>query len=102
VNDLEALRRDRDAARAELARVRAERDQLRLDLLRVSLPEPNSDRVAELTALRAQVARLSTLSVDLQRELDAHRATVSWRITAPLRMIRARHSAGNTRSISSV
>jgi chromosome segregation ATPase len=87
--ELEALRRDRDNARAELARLRTERDQLRVNQLEV--PEPDSDLHAELAALRSEVARLSVRAADLQRELDAHRATVSWRITAPLRTLRAWH-----------
>lgn len=87
---IEVLRRERDEARAELDRVRAERDQLRMDLLRAQLPQPDSDHLAELAALRAQVAQLAVRSADLQRELDAHRATVSWRITAPLRAVRLR------------
>ncbi|MFL6142719.1 MAG: hypothetical protein ACJ72N_12735 [Labedaea sp.] len=85
-----ALRRDRDAARAELARLRVERDQLRMDLVGVAAPAPDSDHFAELAALRAQVAELSARSTELRRELDAHRATVSWRITAPLRAFRQR------------
>ncbi len=87
MTDVEALRRDRDDARAELARLRTERDQLRVNQL--ELPEPASDVYAELAALRTRVARLSVRAADLQRELDAHRATVSWRITAPLRAFRA-------------
>jgi hypothetical protein len=83
MTDVEALRRDRDDARAELARLRTERDQLRVNQLEV--PEPVSDVYAELAALRTRVAQLSVRVADLQRELDAHRATVSWRITAPLR-----------------
>lgn len=87
--DLDALRRDRDQTRAELARVRTERDQLRVN----ALPEQStvdSDERAELVALRARVAELSAQVAELRRELDAHRATISWRITAPLRAVRAR------------
>jgi chromosome segregation ATPase len=87
MTDVEALRRDRDDARAELARLRTERDQLRVNQL--EMPEPASDVYAELAALRSQVARLSVHAADLQRDLDAHRATVSWRITAPLRGFRS-------------
>jgi predicted nucleic acid-binding Zn-ribbon protein len=86
--EIDALRRDRDNARAELARLRTERDQLRVNQLEV--PEPPSDIYAELAALRSEVARLSVRAADLQRELDAHRTTVSWRITAPLRRFRTR------------
>lgn len=74
----------------ELARLRAERDQLRMDLLAVQAPMSDSDVHAELVELRARVAELAELAERLRRELDAHRATVSWRITAPLRAIRAR------------
>ncbi|HEV2780598.1 MAG TPA: hypothetical protein VGX25_14505 [Actinophytocola sp.] len=84
--DLDALRRDRDQARAELDRVRAERDQLLAD--RTSVPGPDSDAHAELAVLRARVAELSVRAEHLRRELDAHRATISWRITAPLRAVR--------------
>ena len=87
--EVEALRRERDRAVTELDAVRAERDQLRVDLLRAGQPaDPDSDTYAELASLRARVAELSVLAADLQRELDAHRATVSWRVTAPLRAVR--------------
>jgi predicted nucleic acid-binding Zn-ribbon protein len=84
--ELDALRHDRDKARAELDRLRVERDQLRVNQLAAA--EPASDLYAELVALRSEVARLSVHAADLQRDLDAHRATVSWRITAPLRRLR--------------
>jgi hypothetical protein len=87
-SELEALRRDRDNARAELARLRVERDQLRINA--VERARPDSDLHAELAALRTRVAELSVQADGLRRELDAHRATVSWRITAPLRTFRAR------------
>jgi cell division protein FtsB len=90
MSDVEAVRRDRDQARAELARVRSERDQLRVDLLRASVPDPDSDHHAELASLRAQVVELAARVTDLERELAAHRATISWRITAPLRAVRRR------------
>ncbi|MFJ9784457.1 hypothetical protein ACIRSS_33120 [Amycolatopsis sp. NPDC101161] len=86
--ELDALRRDRDLARQELERTRLERDQLRMDLLQAELtlhgadlPElvPTDDRDAE--QLRRQVAELA-------QELEAHRQTISWRVTAPLRTVR--------------
>jgi hypothetical protein len=86
--ELDALRRDRDLARQELDRTRLERDQLRMDLLQAELtlhgadlPEiaPTDDRDAE--QLRRQIAELT-------QELEAHRQTISWRVTAPLRTVR--------------
>jgi len=82
---------DSAALRAELDRVRAERDQLLVDQL-PSTDRPASDVYAELATLRARVAALSTKVLDLQRELDAHRSTISWRITAPLRALRNRRA----------
>jgi phage shock protein A len=80
---------DAEALRAELARVRAERDQLLVNQLPIT-DRPPSDAYAELATLRAQVAELSARVLDLQRELEAHRATISWRITAPLRALLGR------------
>jgi uncharacterized protein involved in exopolysaccharide biosynthesis len=87
--DIETLRQQRDQARAELARLRVERDQLAMNQLPAT-DRSDSDTFAELTSLRARVGALSVQARDLQRDLDAHRATISWRITAPLRAFRAR------------
>ncbi|MFG1646395.1 hypothetical protein ACGFMK_39500 [Amycolatopsis sp. NPDC049252] len=86
--ELDALRRDRDLARQELERTRTERDQLRMDLLQAELalhgadlPEVVEHDHREAEQLRRQVA-------DLSQELDAHRQTLSWKVTAPLRTVR--------------
>jgi hypothetical protein len=81
MTDVEVLRR-------ELARLRTERDLLRVNQLET--PPPDSDVYAELISLRTRVSQLSVHAANLQRELDAHRATISWRITKPLRSFRAR------------
>lgn len=93
VPDGDILRDQRDEARAELDRVRAERDQLLVNQL-PSTAAPASDVYAELATLRARVAALSVRVLDLERELDEHRATISWRITAPLRAFRRRGRPG--------
>jgi chromosome segregation ATPase len=92
--ELDALRRERNLARDEVSRLRAERDQLRMDLLRAELmlgqgeaPASGED-FGELHHLRARVAELAAHGAHLQHELDAHQATVSWRVTAPLRAVR--------------
>jgi chromosome segregation ATPase len=84
----------RDSLRAELKTCREERDKLRLALLDAELVvsagvvdadilpggEPSADRQRLLNAER--------LAAEMARELDATRRTVSWRVTAPLRIVR--------------
>jgi len=83
----------RDSLRAELKTCREERDKLRLALLDTELAvsagggadvppggEPSADRQRLLNAER--------LAAEMARELDATRRTVSWRVTAPLRVVR--------------
>ncbi|MEU8415401.1 hypothetical protein AB0C24_21655 [Amycolatopsis japonica] len=84
----------RDSLRAELKTCREERDKLRLALLDAELVvsagvadadvlpggEPSVDRQRLLNAER--------LAAEMARELDATRRTVSWRVTAPLRVVR--------------
>ncbi|WP_233611264.1 hypothetical protein [Amycolatopsis sp. WAC 01376] len=84
----------RDSLRAELKTCREERDKLRLALLDAELVvsagvvdadvlpggEPSADRQRLLNAER--------LAAEMARELDATRRTVSWRVTAPLRVVR--------------
>ena len=95
--DIAAARRERDSLRAELAACRAERDRLRL------LPDTERERFStqleamaaesEQTARRAlaaeQHATATARMVDmLTQELTAIRATLSWRVTRPLRAVR--------------
>ncbi|GAB3503602.1 hypothetical protein [Amycolatopsis cihanbeyliensis] len=89
-----AARAERDTLRAELAVTRDERDSVRLRLLDAELAlagrgglaqqgggDPDADR---------RVAKLADEVAALSNELDATKATVSWRVTAPLRAVRRR------------
>ncbi|NIH77552.1 hypothetical protein [Amycolatopsis viridis] len=88
--DVLVARAERDALRAELAETRTERDRLRLRLLdaelRLSGATPPEPPVENGTLAAEQRA------AELARELEATRATVSWRVTAPLRAVRRRTS----------
>lgn len=87
------------AVRAELTRLRAERVAFteERERLRTELRESEL-QIRELTKHRdqlvKQVEKLAGVAerAELARELDATRATVSWRVTAPLRAVRRRTS----------
>ncbi|MFE9744194.1 hypothetical protein ACFYOT_04760 [Saccharothrix saharensis] len=90
--ELASARDEREALRAELTRTRAERDGLRLRLLDAELAlagatPPEAPPAANADA-RDLVAAAEARAAHLARELDATRATVSWRVTAPLRAVR--------------
>ncbi len=92
--DVLIARQQRDSMRAELTTAREERDRLRLALLDAELVlstnvveadilpggEPSADRQRMLTA--------ECVAAEMAQELDATRRTLSWRVTAPLRLVR--------------
>ncbi|AXB45979.1 hypothetical protein [Amycolatopsis albispora] len=89
-----AARAERDTLRAELADTRGERDRLRLTLLDAELslagqPMPVRRAPAGPEA-DERAARLAAEVAELSNELEATRATISWRVTAPLRAVRKR------------
>jgi O-antigen biosynthesis protein len=93
------LAADVDLLRAQLTGVRAERDRAMVDLVRAEQATANLNvekdhRKADQDAVRELTERVHILAAqaDLaEDELDRLRATVSWRVTGPLR--RARRSA---------
>jgi len=92
-SELRRVRRERDLAREELARTRAERDRLRVDLMLADLARAGDDLATgvdprELDDLRTQVVETSALAAAATADLAAHRATLSWRVTWPLRSVR--------------
>ena len=94
-SELRRVRRERDLAREELARTRAERDRLRVDLMLADLARAGDDLATgvdprELDDLRTQVVETSALAAAATADLAAHRATLSWRVTLPLRAVRRR------------
>ncbi|CRK60787.1 hypothetical protein [Alloactinosynnema sp. L-07] len=88
------MRRERDLLRAELAACRAERDTLRLRLLDAELALA-AGGMGDLDAVKAEASTDAQRAMlaehragELARELSATRQTISWRVTAPLRVVR--------------
>jgi chromosome segregation ATPase len=92
--ELATARQERDALRSELARTRAERDQLRLRLLDAEIATAGLGEQAPASVAAPggndRIAAAEARAAHLARELAATRATVSWRVTAPLRAVRGR------------
>jgi len=90
--ELATARQERDALRNELTGTRAERDALRLRLLDAEVVlggrEPSAPVAAASTSGADRIAAAEARAAHLARELAATRATVSWRVTAPLRAVR--------------
>ncbi|GAB3576147.1 hypothetical protein GCM10027445_39770 [Amycolatopsis endophytica] len=88
--DVLVARAERDALRTELAETRTERDRLRLRLLDAELQL--SSATPEAPVAETGTVAAEQRAAELARELEATRATVSWRVTAPLRAVRKRTS----------
>jgi chromosome segregation ATPase len=90
--ELAVARQERDALRNELTGTRAERDALRLRLLDAEVVlggrEPSAPVATTSTAGADRIAAAEARAAHLARELAATRATISWRVTAPLRAVR--------------
>ncbi len=91
--ELAGLQRERDALRDELSGTRAERDALRLRLLDAELVLEGREGAAVSgptapAGSRDRLAAAEAQAAFLARELAATKATVSWRVTAPLRAVR--------------
>jgi chromosome segregation ATPase len=85
--------RQRDSLRAELKTCREERDKLRLALLDAELVVSAGGVDVELPGIegasdRQRLLNAERRAAEMARELDATRRTVSWRVTAPLRVVR--------------
>lgn len=89
--DVLVARAERDSLRAELAGTRIERDRLRLRLLDAEL-QLSGAAPAEPPPAESGTLAAEQRAAELARELEATRATVSWRVTAPLRAVRRRTS----------
>ncbi|MDQ0378095.1 hypothetical protein [Amycolatopsis thermophila] len=89
--DVLVARTERDALRTELAETRTERDRLRLRLLDAEL-QLSGAAPAEVPLAESGTVAAEQRAAELARELEATRATVSWRVTAPLRAVRRRTS----------
>ncbi|MDI5980217.1 hypothetical protein [Amycolatopsis magusensis] len=89
-----AARAERDTLRAELSDLRGERDRLRLTLLDAELSlagQPMPVRRAPAGPEdEERTAQLAAEVAELSNELEATKATISWRVTAPLRAVRKR------------
>ncbi|MFI9810810.1 hypothetical protein [Saccharothrix variisporea] len=93
--ELADLRLQRDALREELGGIRTERDRLRLRLLDAELAARGGERPAASgpaapAGSRDRLAAAEAQAAFLARELAATKATVSWKVTAPLRAVRRR------------
>ena len=90
--ELAVARQERDALRNELTGTRAERDALRLRLLDAEVVLGGREAPASVPATSAgaadRIAAAEARAAHLARELAATRATISWRVTAPLRAVR--------------
>ena len=90
--ELAVARQERDALRNELTGTRAERDALRLRLLDAEVVLGGHEPSAPVTNTSAggadRIAAAEARAAHLARELAATRATISWRVTAPLRAVR--------------
>jgi predicted nucleic acid-binding Zn-ribbon protein len=89
--DVLVARAERDALRTELAGTRTERDRLRLRLLDAEL-QLSSSALVEAPVAETGTVAAEQRAAELARALEATRATVSWRVTAPLRAVRKRTS----------
>lgn len=98
--ELDALRAELDAVRADLGRTRNEREQER-EQARRELHDTQQELIRWRGAVLARWAeaaeggggvegRPSHEVIHLRQELAATRATLSWRVTAPLRAVQSR------------
>lgn len=96
--ELAAARAERDALRGELAETRSRRDDLRLRLLDAELllagKAPLAAPAVRQQPLPGDVGAAQQRIDELATELAATRATVSWRVTAPLRAVRKKTRHG--------
>ncbi|MEC3981435.1 hypothetical protein [Amycolatopsis sp. H20-H5] len=92
--DVLTARQERDSLRAELLSCREERDRLRLALLEAELVMSTGTtdlalrQGAEPAFEHQRLIEAERRAAEMARELDATRRTVSWRVTAPLRVVR--------------
>lgn len=96
--DVVVARRERDSLRAELASCREDRDRMRLALLDAELVLSAGGldgtgafveaSTGDQTPDRQRLFVAERRAAEMARELDATRRTISWRVTAPLRVVR--------------
>jgi chromosome segregation ATPase len=89
--DVATARRERDSLRSELSACRQERDRIRLRLLDAELALSLGD--GEVSPVESPAAEQRAIAAEqrageLARELAATQATLSWRVTRPLRAVR--------------